>query len=810
MILSRPINYIIMKQIYGLLVGMFVMIAALHASETPEGNGTIKGKIITSEGTAAADVTIQVKNSSKGAITDADGNFQIKGLAAATYEIHISLIGYQEVNERVTLTANATAIVNIKLQLTQKELQEVIVRTGGRSYKASMVSSSLRLQTPLLQVPQNIQVVTGKALTDQQVISMSDGAIRNVSGAVRMEHWGDMYTNISARGSQIQAFRNGFNMVNSYWGPLTEDMSFVDHIEFVKGPAGFMLGNGDPSGMYNVVTKKPTGQTKGEASLTVGSFDLYRATLDLDGKLSKDGKLLYRLNLAGQQKQTHRANEYNNRYSIAPVISYQLDEKTKITAEYDWQRADMSDVGSYYVFSPKGFAVLPVNFTALPAGMPATRFNDHTVFLHMQHQFNSQWKLTAQLGYNSYRQQGSSMWPASVNADGTMIRAVSSWDAKSSMTMSQVYLNGDITTGKVRHRILGGLDMSSKSYFADWGQYHELDTAGAAFDPANPNLGVPPNGYPDFDYSSPLEQRAIAIGGTMSMRNTGVYLQDELGFFDNTLRVTVAGRYTTVTQSEWGAAAMYAKRLTPRIGVSVSLDKQTSVYGLYDQAFIPQAGKLAGGAKVKPITGNNIEFGIKRDWAGGRWNTGLTFYRILKENELTADPFSPPTSGLSIVLGQKRSQGIEFDLRGRLAKGLDLVTNYAYTDSRITKVANGVTSLKVGDVVPGYAKHTANLWLTYRLQEGTLKGFGVSTGMMFLDGRNTFWDPSPDPTQVLPAYYKLDAGISYEKDNLLLNFNVFNVLNKYLYSGSYYSWLSAYYWQTDPPRNLRFSINYRF
>ena len=62
--------------------------------------------------------------------------------------------------------------------------------------------------------------------------------------------------------------------MNSYWGPLTEDMSFVDHIEFVKGPAGFMLANGDPSGLYNVVTKKPTGQTKGEVSFTLGSFDL--------------------------------------------------------------------------------------------------------------------------------------------------------------------------------------------------------------------------------------------------------------------------------------------------------------------------------------------------------------------------------------------------------------------------------------------------------------------------------------------------------------------------------------------------------
>ncbi|WP_431241224.1 hypothetical protein ACQ9BO_14030 [Flavobacterium sp. P21] len=116
------------------------------------------------------------------------------------------------------------------------------------------------------------------------------------------------------RGSQIQAFRNGFNVVSSFWGPLTEDMSFVDHIEFVKGPAGFMLSSGDPSGLYNVVTKKPTGVTKGEVSVLGGSYDFYRVSLDLDGKLDKKGKLLYRFNGAAQK------NVLTVRLSITTVM----------------------------------------------------------------------------------------------------------------------------------------------------------------------------------------------------------------------------------------------------------------------------------------------------------------------------------------------------------------------------------------------------------------------------------------------------------------------------------------------------------
>ncbi len=322
------------------------------------------------------------------------------------------------------------AINNIVLKENAKTIDEILITAYTDRYKKNAGSPSLRLQQALIELPQNIQVVTKEVLKDQQIISMSDGVIRNVSGAARLEHWADMYTNITSRGSQVQAFRNRFQVANSYWGPLTEDMSFVEQIEIVKGPAGFMLSTGDPAGLYNVVTRKPSGVPKGEATFTLGSFDLYRAALDLDGKLDKQGKFLYRFNVAAQNKRSHRANEFNNRYVIAPVISYQLDQKTKLRIEYNYQQAHMSDVGSFYVFSTKGFASLPRNFTTLPAGMPATRIHDHSFYTTLEHQYHPNWKLTTQLAHFIYDQNGSSMWPSTVDSNGYITRAVSSWQAK--------------------------------------------------------------------------------------------------------------------------------------------------------------------------------------------------------------------------------------------------------------------------------------------------------------------------------------------------------------------------------------------
>ena len=154
--------------------------------------------------------------------------------------------------------------------------------------------------------------------------------------------------------------------------------------------------------------------------------------------------------------------------------------------------------------------------------------------------------------------------------------------------------------------------------------------------------------------------------------------------------------------------------------------------------------------------------------------------------------------------------GVEFDVKGKLTNNLNLIANYAFTESKVSRVAEGVTGMTVGDIVPGYAKHTANLWLNCVVPTTVFKGFGASIGGTFLAGRETYWEQSPDRNQFLPDYVKLDGGLSYEKDNFKITANVFNILNEYLYSGSYYGYLSAYNWQAEAPRNVRVSVNYRF
>ncbi|MDR2270215.1 MAG: TonB-dependent siderophore receptor [Sphingobacterium sp.] len=680
-------------------------------------------------------------------------------------------------------------------------LEEVIVNRHKNKYKVEKPSSSLRLEGNLLKIPQNIQVLNSQLLGDQQIYSMSDAIARNVSGAARIEEWGDMYTYITMRGTRAASFRNGMNTAWMY-GILSEDMSFVDRIEFVKGPAGFMMSNGEPSGIYNVVTKEPTGQNRGNISLGLGSYGLYRTSLDLDGVMNKNHSLLYRLNVSAQSNNSFREYESTRRINIAPVLQYRIDDKTTLTLEYILQRAKLPDLGIGYLFSKTGYGTIDRKKTLADPGIESTKINDQNITANLEHSFNENWKLTAQLSYFDYDQKGSFIWVKSIDDIGNTQRIHYIWDAKNEMTFGQAFVNGKFRTGKLKHTLLGGVDFSNKSYVADFNQSNLLDSIGS-FNIHRDYYQKPYYGIGKFDRTIPLKER-VGTGFLLESRIASIYLQDELPFFSDRLHLTLAGRYTYVKDNNYGAVSEN-KRFTPRAGLSYSLNKYTNVYALYDQTFVPQTGKLRDGGQIKPLTGNNMELGFKKDWLKGKWNTTLSLYRIMKDNQVSNDPDNAGGENYVLQFGQTKTQGIEFDLKGEIFQGMNLMANYAFTESKITRSTN---KYEKGMLVPGYAKHNINTWLNYRIREGVLNNFAMSTGLTYMLDRATWWNGNYEG-ESLPDYFRLDGAVSWASEKLSIHLNIYNILDKYLYNGAHHS-SGWYYWRPEAPRNFRLNITYNF
>jgi iron complex outermembrane receptor protein len=782
---------------------VFLLFVLLCTFRTAYGqNGTVKGTIRTSDGQAAEFVIVSLTGTSHGTASDKNGDYELRNVKPGSYVAVASFTGLKYQQQNVEVRAGETTIADFVLSENATELREVVISAPTNPYNAGRPSSSLRLQTPILETPQNIQVVTKQALDDQQAFDMLDGVQRNVSGAQRVEHW-DNYALINMRGSQVTAFRNGMN-VSMPWGPLTEDMSMVERIEFVKGPAGFMLASGEPSGFYNVVTKKPTGQQGGEVTFSFGSFDAYRVTTDIGGR-SKTGRLEYRLNLMGQLKGSHRDFEFNNRYSIAPVIRYHIDERTAFTLEYNHQYSQMSVIGSNYSFSGRGYADLPVNFTTAEPNLDPTVINDRSVLAIFEHTFNSDWKITAQASYFNYSQVGQSIWPWGISLynDSLMQRGISIWDALGINKNGQVFINGRVKTGGITHTLLGGLDMNHKDYYADWNQGAALGDS--TFNIYDPQYGtVAAANIPQWDRSQDIHERGVRYNNSYN----GIYVQDELAFFSNKLRVTIAGRYTTAKSINPYDGSTTDSKFTPRAGLSFSVTENTVAYFVYDQAFVANPGLDWERKSFDPITGDNIEAGLKKDWFNGTWNSVLSVYQITKNNVLTTDLEHPdPVTGQFVYnrqTGQQRVQGIEVDIRGQVLRNLEVIINYAYTDAIITKDSDPEIT---GNRVPGATRHLQNTWLNYRIGNGPLQGLRISLGYQYQAGRSS-WYVFDGSENALPDYFRLDGGIGYSKNKFSVNVIVNNILNEYLFSGAPYG--SMFYWQTEAPRNSRITFAYRF
>jgi iron complex outermembrane receptor protein len=785
----------------------FILFAATVFAQ---GTASIKGVVHTSDNKPAEGVSVTVKGLNRTTIADNNGAFTIKNVPNGNFTLIVTLVGYNDVEQNVTVTAGETATVNINLSLSNNELNQVVVLSNKSAFKTNRVSSSLRLQSPILEIPQNIQVITGKLIQDQQIFDMLEGVTRNVSGATRVEHW-DNYANITMRGSQVSAFRNGMN-VSTSWGPLTEDMSMVERIEFVKGPAGFMLANGNPSGFYNVVTKKPSGRTKGEASISLGSFDMYRAALDFDGKLSKDGKLLYRINVMGQSKGSHREFDYNNRYSIAPVLKYLIDDNTSITLEYTKQFSQVNAIGSNYVFSNKGYADLPRSFSTGEPNFAPTNMSENSVLAILDHKINDKWKFTGQAAYFNFKQEGMTMWPEwpgfAPGNDNILNRGVAIWDVLGLTKTGQFFVNGEEKTGSITHKILGGIDMSDKTNYHDWSQSFALNSYDSdgkiiPFDIYNPIHGkVPADKMPNFDRSKDIRERGVQYQNGYH----AFYFQDELGFFDNNLRVTLAGRYTTLKTSNPYSGSFKDSKFTPRVGLSYSINKNTSAYFVNDQSFNETFGTDWQGKSFKPQTGNNLEFGFKRDWMNGKWNSVVSIYQITNKNILTADPeHSTGAIKYSRQSGEQKVKGVEIDVRGEIFKNLDVVVNYAFTEAKVTKDSEPTL---VGTQVAGTSRHIQNTWLNYKMDQGALNGLGLSIGYQYQVDRSP-WFVSEEKNAALPDYFRLDGGVTYQKGKMTYNLIVNNILDEYLYSGGKYE-PGFFYWQAEPGTNVRLSVSYKF
>jgi iron complex outermembrane recepter protein len=669
--------------------------------------------------------------------------------------IRVSVTGKDGVpTEEVTLR---TGVLAYSLNPEADEPDEEIVVTGGRDgYRVPNASVGTRTDTPLRDIPQSIQVIPQQVIRDQQVTSLGE-ALQNVSGISRTSSSQQFFEGFTIRG-----FESGRNILrNGLLDDTTRAPSFepsgIERLEVLKGPASVLYGNGLLGGVINLVTKQPLSEPYYAVTGSAGNFDFYRGAFDISGPLTEDRKVLYRLNAAALSEESFIDFFSRQRYYISPVISWQVSDRTKLT--FDLEYLDQNK--PYYFGIPIQGSILSNPNGEIPRNRTFGERDDEedtTTFrvgYDLEHRFSDNWQLRNTFRASFLRLERDFFYSASLARDNRTVNRVNTvQDFRDDYYNVDTYVSGRFTTGSIQHQLVAGINYNNLTTRVPFG---ETRTA-AAIDLFNPVYGNRTIGNRTF----------LTQDFRRTIDSYGFYIQNQITFADN-LKVLLGGRFDILSASRnespnFPRFSQTDDAFSPRAGIVYQPIPPISLYASFSQSFQQPIG-LGSAPNPEPERGTQYEVGVKVDF-NDKLAATLAFYDLARTNVSTVDPNNLL---LSIQVGEQKSQGIELDIAGELLPGWNIFAGYAYTDARIVRD----NRFDVGNQLSNVPLHSFNLWTTYEIQRGSLKGFGVGVGLFFVGERqgdlaNTFR---------LPSYLRTDAAIFYTRDRLRIGLNFKNLFN---------------------------------
>ncbi|HNR11523.1 MAG TPA: TonB-dependent receptor, partial [Nitrosomonas europaea] len=135
---------------------------------------------------------------------------------------------------------------------------------------------------------------------------------------------------------------------------------------------------------------------------------------------------------------------------------------------------------------------------------------------------------------------------------------------------------------------------------------------------------------------------------------------------------------------------------------------------------------------------------------------------------------------ISVLTGEARNEGIELDITGELLPGWQVIANYAYINSEVTKTNDNT----LGNRFPNVPEHAGNIWTTYAFQNETLRGLKVGGGVTLRGKRegnleNDYQMPGYAVFNLMTSY-----GMKVGKTRVTAQLNVNNLFNEEYFPSS--------------------------
>ena len=699
-------------------------------------------------GAGVAGAQITVTGSAGPSVTTAagtDGGFALN-LAAGQYTLQARASGFLDAARHVSVGAGQNVSVDLTLQVPGLVDSVRVEAAAGRTVE--VISSALRAETSLRDVPQAVSAVSRALMADQGTTSMAE-AVQYMPGVGMAQGEGNRDTPV-LRGNATTAdfFVDGLRDDVQYF----RDVYNLERVEALKGPNAMIFGRGGSGGVINRVTRQAGWQRSREAVLQVGSWGNRRVTADVGQGLGQRTAL--RATGLLETSESYRAGVQRERYGFNPTAAVRLSDRTLWRGAYEYFRDERTADRGVPSFDGRPVNTAPETFF----GDPDRSRSDavvHRASSELEHRTRAGLVLRNRLGYAEYDKFYQNVFPSGVDAAGANVSLMAYNNGtrrRNLFNQTDVLLSTG--TGRIRHHLLAGVELGRQR-----------------------NANVRTTGYfigagPDAtSFTAPLFQPTVSVPlefrpGASDADNDGVttlaavYLQDRLVLSDRVQAVAgvrVDRLRTEVTNWRTGQRLSADDgRVSPRLGLIYRPAPELSAYGSYSVSYLPRSGEQLSSLSLtnlalEPETFQNYEIGARWDVAPGLSFSGA-LYRLQRGNVAVPDP---ENAGATLLVDAQRTTGVELGLEGDLTSRWSVAGGYAWQRGVITHSISA--SAEAGARLPHMPSHWMSLWNRLALTSRFAAGLGV------LYRSDIF--ASTDNRVRLPGWVRVDAAAYYDLDD---------------------------------------------
>jgi iron complex outermembrane recepter protein len=627
-----------------------------------------------------------------------------------------------------------------------------------QGYVATNSATGTKTDTPIIETPQSISVVTRDQMTAQGAQTVQE-ALRYTAGVFADYYGPQSFARdgfVRSRGFFLDQYLDGLKL-----GQVSQSNSFswidpylIERIEVLKGPSAILYGQVAPGGIYNLISKRPTAVPFREVQFQTGSYDRAQGAFDVGGPIDAAGHFLYRVTGLMRDADTQVDLTKDQRAAIAPALTWRPSVDTSLTIlakyQYDpnmtgWQfmpaRGIVSPNGSISA-NPNGW-ISPSTFTGEPSFNNSSLEQSQIGYL-FEHRFDSVWTVRQNARYMHSNEHDKYVF--AVGLVGPALRNVNRFAFLYNADFDRFAMDNQVqakfNTGALAHTWLVGLDY----------QYTLLDF----------NRGT--GAAPQLDIFAPVYGQSVATPAItertlQQQRQLGVYLQDQIKI-DNWV-LLAGGRHDraesgTLSRVTGMSTQQLDHAYSGRVGLVYVAENGLAPYASYSTSFEPIAGTFFDGVTpFKPTTAEQYETGVKYQPPGFNAFVTVSVFDLTQQNVQTPDPLHP---GFSVQTGAIRSRGAEFEAKASPRDGLNVIAAYGYVDAKVTQS----TGLDLGKTPTRTPAHLASLWADYTIQGGALAGLGFGSGVRYL---GSSWGDNINTFQV-PAVTLVDAAVYYDLEKL--------------------------------------------